>query len=76
MPNTTRDPIQAVKSFLRERTSKTGHRSTVSAVAQELRELQDRLTRARNVEARVGLSDILEGLLGQSPGSTTQEVRS
>jgi hypothetical protein len=63
MSNIDRDPVQAVKAFLHLGSPQP---SSVEGIAPDLRELRERLGRARRVESRVSLSEILEGLV--APG--------
>ena len=70
MPSTTNDPIRKLKSHLRRRTPGSGDPSPLSSLAPELREIESRLARARAVEARIGLGELFEALLGSAPRPT------
>ena len=54
MPKTDRDPIHAVKAFLR-----TGKSESSPTLATSIRAIKARLTRARRVDRRISLSDAL-----------------
>jgi hypothetical protein len=62
MPNPPKDPVRAVKAWIRR--GEPLRRSDAEVkLADELRELEARLFRARQIEVRVGPSEALEALL-------------
>jgi hypothetical protein len=69
MPRNDRDPVQAVKAFLRSGITPMPAASQVGSIAPDLREIRERLGRARKVEQGISLSEALEFLLavGQNP---------
>ena len=69
MPRNDRDPVQAVKAFLRSGITPMPAAAEVGRIAPELREIRERLGRARKVQRGISLSEALEFLLaaGQNP---------
>jgi hypothetical protein len=66
MSTPAKDPVHAVKAWLHS--GAPLHRSAAEAeLATELRELEERLARAKKVELRVAPSEALEALL-RPPG--------
>jgi hypothetical protein len=63
MPNSSRDPIQAIKDFLGQAQSPSTDRAALTALAPDFREIHTRLARARRTDDRVGLSQALESLV-------------
>jgi len=62
MSISTKDPVHAVKAWLRSG-APAGRAAAEAVLATELRELEDRLARAKKVELRVAPSEALAALL-------------
>ncbi len=67
MPKNDRDPVQAVKAFLRGGATPNPAADEVGRIAPELREIQERLGRARKIEQGISLSEALEILFAGRP---------
>ena len=67
MPKNDRDPVQAVKAFLRSGCTPMPAAREVGSIASELRELRQRLGRARKIERGISLSEVLEILFTGRP---------
>ena len=67
MPKNDRDPVQAVKAFLRGGITPMPAASKVGRIAPELREIRQRLGRARKIERGISLSEVLEILFAGRP---------
>ena len=67
MPKNDRDPVQAVKAFLRSGITPMPAAREVGSIAPELREIRQRLGRARKIERGVSLSEVLEILFAGRP---------
>ena len=63
MPHAGHDPICSVKAFLQGQTAAAPACSSGGTLAGDLDLIRERLTRARQVDGRVSLSEALETLL-------------